>query len=140
MIKILLLLVILMGTFSAPCHPVGGPAVTLSEDTLKIYPKSKELNKNLGQPCGHQSVTCKLDCMCGPVYLNLEPVGLRCPTGSSILEEETESCYGCSCNYFPQMAHKKTSICVRECMAVATTLENQADALEEKANELELGF
>jgi hypothetical protein len=73
-----------MGTFSAPCHPVGGPAVTLSEDTLKIYPKSKELNKNLGQPCGHQSVTCKLDCMCGPVYLNLEPVGLRCPTGSSI--------------------------------------------------------
>jgi hypothetical protein len=38
------------------------------------------------------------------------------------------------------MAHKKTSICVRECMAVATTLENQADALEEKANELELGF
>jgi superfamily II DNA or RNA helicase len=139
MLKVLLLLVFVFCALSTPCIPAGGGALTLSNENI-LTKRQKAANKNVGQRCPHQSLTCKLDCNCGPVYLNLESVGLRCPAGSSVLEEDTESCYGCSCNFFSQFASRKTSICVHNCMAVAATLENQADALEQEANELEFQF
>jgi hypothetical protein len=136
MLKVLLLLVLAFCALGTPCIPAATGAVTLSDEFIS---KGKRLVP-LQRRCPHRSLTCKFDCSCGPVYMNLQSVGLSCPVGSSVLEEDTESCYGCSCEIFFQFAKRKTSICAHcahNFMAVAATLENQADALEQEANELE---